>query len=115
MSAQFTIDIPVGPIYSHDDAKVKAPVACAAAGGTWNGHWRTVVEGKMSVCGCTFTVPASGTAEFTIDIPAGPIFSHDDAKVKAPVVCASRGGTWNGHWRTVIEGKMSVCGCTFKV
>lgn len=56
MSAQFTIDVPAGPIYDNDDAQVKCPIVCASAGGTWNGHWTTVVEGEMSVCGCTLTV-----------------------------------------------------------
>lgn len=115
MAAQFTIDVPAGPIFDNDDAQVKCPVACASAGGTWNGQWTTVVEDKMSVCGCTFTVPATGTSPFTLDVPAGPIFSNDDAQVICPIVCASRGGTWNGQWTTVVEDEMSVCGCTFTI
>lgn len=111
----FTIDIPVGPIWNQDDAKVKCPIACAAHLGTWNGQWKTVVEGEMSVCGCTLTVGGHGHSTFTTDIPAGPIFSNDDAKQKAPIACASYGGTWNGQWKTVVEGKESVVGCTFKV
>lgn len=113
--SQFTIDVIAGPIWNNDDAQTTCPIACTIAGGTWNGQWTTVVEGKMSVCGCTITVPSEGTSEFTIDIPAGPIWNNDDAQVKCPIVCASRGGTWNGQWTTVIEGEMSVCGCTFKV
>jgi hypothetical protein len=111
----FTVDIPVGPIFSNDDAQQKCPIACAAHLGTWNGQWTTVIEGQMSVCGCTYQVPRGGSSQFTIDIIAGPIFSNDDAKVKAPIACASYGGTWNGQWTTVVEGKMSVCGCTFSV
>ncbi|GAB4212465.1 MAG: hypothetical protein OHK0022_48340 [Roseiflexaceae bacterium] len=115
MSSQFTVEVIAGPIFSNSDAQVKAPLACAIAGGTWNGEWHTVVEGKMSVCGCVITIPSTGTSEFTINIPAGPIYSNEDAQTKCPIVCASRGGTWNGVWNTVVEGMMSVCGCTFKV
>ena len=82
--------------------------------GEWNGQWTTVVEGEMSVCGCTLTVGGSGSSEFTLDVPAGPIWNNDDAKIKCPIVCASYNGQWNGQWTTIIEGKMSVCGCTFK-
>jgi hypothetical protein len=28
--ATFTVDIPVGPIWNNDDAKIKCPEACAA-------------------------------------------------------------------------------------
>jgi hypothetical protein len=48
-----------------------------------------------------------------MDVPAGPIWSNDDAQAKCPAICASYGGTWNGQWKTVIEGKLSVAGCTF--
>lgn len=113
--SKFTVDIPVGPIFNNDDAKVKCPIACAAHLGTWDGQWKTVVPNEMSVCGCTFTVGGSGSSTFTIDVPAGPIFNNDDAKQKAPIACASYGGTWNGQWKTVVEGQMSVAGCTFKV
>jgi hypothetical protein len=54
-------------------------------------------------------------AEFTINIPAGPISSNDDAQTKAPIVCAAAGGTWNEQWTTVIPGTMSVVGCIFSV
>ena len=53
------------------------------------------------------------TSEYTIVVTAGLIGSNDEAKVKCPVVCASYGGEWNGQWNTVVEGKMSVCGCKF--
>lgn len=113
--ATFTVDIPVGPIWNNEDAKTKCPIACAAHLGEWNGQWTTVVEGEMSVCGCTYTVGGSGSSEYTMDVLAGPIWNNDDAQTKCPIVCASYGGTWNGQWTTVVPGKMSVCGCTFKV
>lgn len=111
----FTVDIPVGPIWSNEDAQTKCPIACAAHMGEWNGQWKTVIASEMSVCGCTYTVPTEGSSEFTIDVPAGPIWNNDDAKEKCPIVCASYGGEWNGQWKTVVPSKMSVCGCTFKV
>jgi hypothetical protein len=50
--------------------------------------------------------------QYTVDIPAGPIWSNEDAQQKCLAVCAAQGGKWNGHWTTVAEGLMSVCGCT---
>ena len=46
-----------------------------------------------------------------VDVPAGPIWNNDDAKVKCPAVCTAAGGRWNGNWRTVIPNQSSVCGC----
>lgn len=57
---------------------------------------------------------AAPQGEYTLDIQAGPIWSNEDARQKAPAICASQGGTWNGQWRTVVEGKMSVVGCVFR-
>lgn len=45
------------------------------------------------------------------DVNAGPIFNNNDAKAKCPTVCAKTSTTWNGQWKTTVEGKMSVCGC----
>jgi Mannan-binding protein len=53
-------------------------------------------------------------AKFTVSIPAGSIWDDADGKVKGPIVAAAHIGKFNGQWRTVVEGKMSVCGCTFK-
>ncbi|WP_196592805.1 mannan-binding lectin [Pectinatus sottacetonis] len=113
--AEFTVDIPVGPIFNQEEAKKKCPIACAAHLGRWNGEWNTVITCEMSVCGCVFDVPSQGAESYTMDVLAGPIFNQEDAAEKCPIVCASYGGTWNGQWTTVIDGKMSVCGCTFKV
>lgn len=113
--ATFTVNIPTGPIGSNEEAQTICPIACAAHLGTWNGQWTTVVEGQMSVCGCVLNVPPAGSSTFTIDVPAGPIFSNEQAQTIAPIACASYGGTWNGQWTTVVEGLMSVVGCTFTV
>lgn len=112
--SKFTTDVPAGPIWNNEDAKTKCPIACASHLGEWNGQWTTVIEGRMSVCGCTRPVKHQGASEFTIDIPAGPIWNNDDAKEKCPIVCAAAGGEWNGQWTTVVQGEMSVCGCKLK-
>ncbi|HEY0140855.1 MAG TPA: mannan-binding lectin [Thermoanaerobaculia bacterium] len=113
--ATFTVDVPAGPIFSNDNARLVCPSVAAAHLGTWNGQWSTVIPGEMSVCGITYNVPEPGSSTFTIDVPAGPIFSHEDAQTKAPIACASYGGEWNGEWKTVVEGKMSVAGCRLKI
>ncbi len=116
MADVFTVDIPAGPIWNDDDAKEKAPVVAAAHGGNWNGQWTTVVEGAMSVVGVELPAPAGdgGGTEFTLDVPAGPIWNNEDAQEKGPVVAASYNGQWNGQWKTIVEGSMSVIGCTFR-
>lgn len=113
--AKFTVDIPAGPLWSNDEAQKLGPRIAAAHLGKFTGQWRTVIEGAMSVVAVEFDVPAAkGTSEYTMDVLAGPIWNNDDAKLICPAICASYGGTWNGAWTTVIEGAMSVCGCTFK-
>lgn len=52
----------------------------------------------------------SGNA-IAVDIDAGPIWNNDDAKAKCPAVCSGSGLTWNGNWKTTVQGQMSVCGC----
>jgi hypothetical protein len=116
--AKFTIDIPAGPIWDQKDAEKKCPIVCAAHLGKWNGQWKTVVEGEMSVCGCEYETKPQGTTEILVDVIAGPIWNNDtDAKEKGPIVCASYGGEWTGVWHTPKEtwGKLSVCQCKFKV
>jgi hypothetical protein len=49
----------------------------------------------------------------TRDIPAGPIWSDDDAAQKCPAVCAAYGMEANGNWNTTVPGKMSVCSCSY--
>ena len=114
--AKFTLDVPAGPIWNQQDAEKKCPIICAAHLGTWNGQWKTVVNGEMSVCGCEFDTTRTGSSELLIDIIAGPIWDNEDAKVKCPIICESYGGDWTGQWHTPEEtwGKMSVCQCKFK-
>jgi hypothetical protein len=76
-------DIPAGPIWDQKDAEKKCPIVCAAHLGKWNGQWKTVVEGEMSVCGCEYETKPQGTTEILIDI-IGPIWNNDtNAKEKA--------------------------------
>ncbi|MBO1058730.1 MAG: lectin MVL [Dolichospermum sp. JUN01] len=91
------LDVKAGPIWSNEDAQVKCPVATAAVGGIWNGHWTTTEWGVMSVCGVN-------------NVKAGPIWNNNDAKSKCPVAATAAGGTWNGQWKTTVPGVMSVCG-----
>lgn len=44
-----------------------------------------------------------------VNVPAGPIWSNDDAKIKCPAVAAAAGGRWDGNWVTTIPGQESVC------
>ena len=128
--ATFTVDIPAGPLEDNDQAQQLGPAIAAAHFGTFTGQWTTVVEGEMSVVqvalpaqptgGKTMSVvqvalpaPPAGGTEYTMDVPAGPLQSNDDAKAKCPAICASYGGTWNGQWTTVVAGRLSVAGCTF--
>ena len=108
----FTLDVPAGPIWDQADAETKCPIACASHGGLWNGQWTTVVPDLMSVCGCVRPIPADAPpAQFTLDVPAGPIWDQADAELKCPIACASHGGLWNGQWTTIVPDMMSVCGC----
>lgn len=58
------------------------------------------------------TVPASpaGAVEVETVTLLGPL----DAERSCPRVCAGRGGTWDGKWRSGIAGK-AYCGCTLPV
>lgn len=44
-----------------------------------------------------------------VDVPAGPIWSNNDAQLICPAVAAASGGTWTGAWTTTIWGVASVC------
>lgn len=94
------VNLEAGPIWNNDDAKRKCPEACG--GYTWNGQWRTTVNGAMSVCGC---VPAK------VALEAGPIWNNGDAQGKCGSTCQQAGRSWTGQWWTTVQGEMSVCEC----
>jgi Mannan-binding protein len=114
MTATFKVDIPAGPLWNNEEAQKLGPAVAAAHFGKFTGQWNTVVEGQESVIQVELPTQPTGGSEYTMDVPAGPLWSNEDAKTKCPAICASYGGTWNGQWKTVVEGKMSVAGCTFK-
>lgn len=111
----FRIMIPAGPIRNEEEAMKIGPAIAAAHLGKFTGLWETVVEGTMSVIEVEFQITSGGKRHITLDVLAGPIWDNDDAKVKCPYVCISYGGTWTGHWKSVIDGQMSVCGCKFEI
>ncbi len=45
---------------------------------------------------------------FKVDIPAGPLWSNDEAQDVGPKVAAAHQGKFTGQWNTVVEGQMSV-------
>ena len=45
---------------------------------------------------------------FKVNIPAGPLWSDQDAKDKAPRIAAAHQGKWTGQWNTVVNSEMSV-------
>ena len=110
----FKINIIAGPLWSNDEAQQLGGRIAAAHLGKFTGQWTTIVEGEMSVIEVEYNTQPSGSSEYTLDVLAGPIWSDEDAKAVCPAICASYGGTWNGQWTTVVEGKMSVCGCVFR-
>jgi len=110
----FNIDIPAGPLANNDQAQQLGPAIAAAHFGTFTGQWTTAVDGEMSVIQVALPTQPTGGTEYTMNVPAGPIWNNQDAQEKCPAICASYGGTWNGQWSTVVEGKLGVAGCTFQ-
>ena len=51
------------------------------------------------------------TQQSCTDLPAGPIWSNDQAQTVCPNVCSAAEDEWNGQWVTTQSGVMSVCGC----
>jgi hypothetical protein len=52
---------------------------------------------------------------FKLNIPAGPLWSNEDAREKAPRIAAAHQGKWTGQWNTVVPSEMSVVEVEFKV
>lgn len=47
-------------------------------------------------------------SKFKVNIPAGPLWSNDDAQEKGPRIAAAHLGKFTGQWTTVVESEMSV-------
>ncbi len=45
---------------------------------------------------------------FKVNIPAGPLWSNDEAQVTGPKIAAAFQGKFTGEWKTVVESQMSV-------
>lgn len=112
--ATYTVDIPAGPIWDQNDANEKAPKIAAAHQGKWNGQWKTVVEGKMSVIGVELNVENVGSNSFKTDVIAGPLWSNDEAQKIGPAIAASYGAKFTGQWTTIVENVMSVIQIEYK-
>ncbi len=104
----FKVDIPAGPLWSDEEARQLGPLIAAAHQGRFTGQWRTVVPNAMSVIEVELPTHHIGSSAFTTDVPAGPIWSNDEAQKIGPSIAASYGATFTGQWRTIVEGVMSV-------
>lgn len=45
---------------------------------------------------------------FKVNIPAGPLWSNDEAQKIGPIIAAAHQGTFTGQWSTVVPNEMSV-------
>ncbi|MFD5827311.1 serine/threonine-protein kinase [Lentzea sp. NPDC060358] len=102
-----------GPLFGNDEAQQKGPAICEQVGGKFNVAWFTPgqTEGEYSMVTCAFVFEP--TTERVLDIDAGGVIDdEDDARAKAPGICAKAGGTWNREWRDVVADKYSVVNCT---
>lgn len=68
---------------------------------------------KMQTLGAALLIlTAATTPALARSVEAGPIWNQQGAQAKCPVIAASWGGKWTGHWWTTVQGKMSVCQVT---
>jgi hypothetical protein len=47
-------------------------------------------------------------ATYKVNIPAGPLWSNEEAQKIGPKIAAAHQGKFTGQWRTVVSGQMSV-------
>jgi hypothetical protein len=108
-SAFADFDMKAGPIQNQGEAAEKCAKACTL---TWNSAWVTKTQGKLSICSGNNNA-ADGKQYVIMDstggVEAGAIGGNTDAQTKCPEALAKV--KWNGQWRTVAQGQMSVCGC----
>lgn len=64
----------------------------------------------------SLSAAGSALADQRVEVKAGPIWDNDDAQIKCEALLdkvaqkyAGRTVSWDGTWRTTIEGKESVC------
>lgn len=73
---------------------------------------RSFVPATLAALGAALLVSASAAAEVR-PVNAGPLWNNAHANRTCPRVCARAGATWTQHWRTTVQGRMSVCDCNF--
>ncbi|MBN3561591.1 mannan-binding lectin [Aliamphritea spongicola] len=106
--SSYKVSLPAGPIWNQADAEKKAPMIAAAHQGVWTGVWNTVVDGKMSVVEVELSDDQRGENELVTTVPAGPLWSDDEAQEIGPVLAASYGAEFTGRWESVVQGQMSI-------
>ncbi|HPE62104.1 MAG TPA: mannan-binding lectin [Thiolinea sp.] len=90
-----------GLIRNQQEAAQKCPqIARRYPGASWNGKWRTVVGGQVSVC--QFNL---GTRE----IEAGYIRNQQEAALRCKAVALQQYAEWTGRWRTPPNSSTSLC------
>jgi len=114
-------DVEVGPIWSQRDAETKCANKARELRGTWNGQWRTTVQGRMSVCEIETDRRGGGGGGWggrndgvSRNIEVGPIWNQADAETKCRNKAREMRGDWTGQWSTTIQGRMSVCEIRFR-
>lgn len=74
--------------------------------------FRSFVPSFVAAFGAALLVSASVGAEVR-PVNAGPLWNNAHANRTCPNVCVRAGAVWNRQWRTTVQGRMSVCDCTF--
>lgn len=73
---------------------------------------RSLVPATLAAFGAALLVSLSAAAQVR-PVNAGPLWNNAHANRACPSVCARAGATWTQHWRTTVQGRMSVCDCNF--
>ncbi|WP_066797168.1 mannan-binding lectin [Sphingomonas soli] len=110
-------EIEVGPIWNQRDAETKCANKARELRGTWNGQWRTTVQGRMSVCSIDTGRGGPGGGwdrGSTRNVEVGPIWNQADAENKCRNKARELRGEWTGQWSTTQPGRMSVCEIRFR-
>ena len=109
-----------GPIWNNVDAQRKCPQTCSPS--KWDGNWKTIEAGKMSVCSCSGPSRSSKSGQQSRVTPqkvaagkkakggvkAGSIWTDIMAADRCPKMCSPR--TWDGRW-SYVDINNSICYC----
>ncbi|WP_315980081.1 mannan-binding protein [Aliamphritea spongicola] len=105
--SSYKVSLPAGPIWNQADAE-KSTYDRSGTSGCLDGVWNTVVDGKMSVVEVELSDDQRGENELVTTVPAGPLWSDDEAQEIGPVLAASYGAEFTGRWESVVQGQMSI-------